>query len=158
MEPPARTLWPGTSRSCQLRSKPLSERRKLPARTKLTRMFFTDAEWVELGGGNGHQRGRGADDEGGDAGEPGGDGVGKGVAVERSDVGGTEVDEGEDDDRVLVDVGGGGGLAEALASMERMPVVRFSSSGGGRRRGGFVLGGGRCCRQEGGWSLAAWPS
>src|SRR5271170_8076891 len=40
MEPPARTLWLGTSRSCQLRSKPLSERRKLPARTKLTRSFF----------------------------------------------------------------------------------------------------------------------
>src|ERR1700723_3272444 len=40
MEPPARTLWLGTSRSCQLRSKPLSERRKLPARTKLTRSFL----------------------------------------------------------------------------------------------------------------------
>ena len=40
MEPPARTLWLGTSRSCQLRSKPFSERRKLPARTKLTRSFL----------------------------------------------------------------------------------------------------------------------
>src|SRR5277367_1010558 len=40
MEPPARTLWPGTSRSCQLRSKPFSERRKFPARTKLTRSFL----------------------------------------------------------------------------------------------------------------------
>src|ERR1700722_6505578 len=51
MEPPARTLWLGTSRSCQLRSKPLSERRKLPARTKLTRSFLPTLRgsscWVE---------------------------------------------------------------------------------------------------------------
>ena len=40
MEPPVRTDWLGTSRSCQLRSKPCSERRKLPARTKLTRSFL----------------------------------------------------------------------------------------------------------------------
>src|SRR5580698_7369087 len=51
MEPPARTDWPGTSRSCQLRSKPLSERRKLPVRTKLTRSFLPTLRgsswWVE---------------------------------------------------------------------------------------------------------------
>ena len=40
MEPPARTLWLGTSSSCQLRSKPLSERRKFPARTKWTSSFL----------------------------------------------------------------------------------------------------------------------
>src|SRR5260370_25822102 len=40
MGPRARTLWAGKARSCQLRSKPWSERRKLPARTKLTRSFF----------------------------------------------------------------------------------------------------------------------
>jgi hypothetical protein len=40
MEPPARTDWVGMSSSCQLRSKPVSERRKLPARTKRTSNFL----------------------------------------------------------------------------------------------------------------------
>ena len=40
MEPPARTDWVGMSSSCQLRSKPFSERRKLPARTKRTSNFL----------------------------------------------------------------------------------------------------------------------
>src|ERR1700727_2750833 len=51
MEPPARTDWLGTSSNCQLRSKPLSERRKLPVRTKLTRSFLPmesgSSCWVE---------------------------------------------------------------------------------------------------------------
>ena len=63
--------------------------------------FFADAEGVELLGGDGHQRAGWADDERGHAGEAGGDGVGEGVAVERGDVGGAEVDEGEDDDAVF---------------------------------------------------------
>ena len=57
---------------------------------------------------------RRADDERGHAGEARGDGVGEGVAVERGDVGGAEVDEGENDDAVLVSGGGGAGLAETL--------------------------------------------
>src|SRR6185437_12619098 len=51
IEPPARTLWLGTSRSCQLRSNPLSERRKFPARTKCTSSFLPTLRgsscWVE---------------------------------------------------------------------------------------------------------------
>ena len=55
-----------------------------------------------------------ADDEGGVGGEAGGDGVSEGVAVERGYFGGADVDEGEDDDRVLIDGRGSGGFAEAL--------------------------------------------
>ena len=76
--------------------------------------FFADAEGVELLGGDVHEGARRANDEGGHAGEAGGDGVGEGVAVEGGDVGGAEVDEGEDDDAVLVAGGGGAGFAEAL--------------------------------------------
>ena len=114
MEPPARMLWPGTSRSCQLRSKPWSERRKLPARTKLTRSFLPTLSGSSCCVGDGHQGAGRADDEGGHAGEAGGDGVGEGVAVERRYVGGAEVDEGEDDDAVLIVRRVGAGLAEAL--------------------------------------------
>jgi len=40
MEPPARTDCVGMSSSCQLRSKPVPERRKLPASTKRTSNFL----------------------------------------------------------------------------------------------------------------------
>src|SRR3984885_10268565 len=40
MVPPERTLCPGTSSSCQLRSKPCSERMKLPASTNCTSSFL----------------------------------------------------------------------------------------------------------------------
>ena len=76
--------------------------------------FLADTEWVELLGGDGHERAGGADDEGWHAGEAGGDGVGESVAIERGDVGGAEVDEGEDDDGVLFVDGGVAGLSESL--------------------------------------------
>ncbi len=69
--------------------------------------LFADAERVELVGGDVHEGAGWADDQGGHAGEAGGDGVGEGVAVEGCDVGGAEVDEGQDDDAVLVADGGG---------------------------------------------------
>ena len=43
MEPPARTLCRGTSSSCQFRSNPFSERRKLPASTHCTNSFLPTA-------------------------------------------------------------------------------------------------------------------
>ncbi len=83
MEPPARTLWLGTSSSCQLRSKPFSERRKLPARTNWTSSLRPMARGSSCWAGMRHEGAGRADDEGGHAGEAGGDGVGEGVAVER---------------------------------------------------------------------------
>src|SRR5207249_2244707 len=66
----------------------------------------------------------------------GGDGVGEGVAVEGGDVGGAEVDEGEDDDAVLISGGGGAGLAEALGEHGEEAGGAVFLLGGGRVSGG----------------------
>ena len=140
IEPPARTDCPGTSSSCQLRSKPLSGAQEVARQHIVHQQLFADAERVELLGGDRHQRARRTDDQRGHAGQPRGDRVRQRIAVERRHVGRqlapvvavvvAEVHEGQHDDAVL--------LArprsrpdsrKRSASIDRMPVVRFSSSG-----------------------------
>ena len=87
---------------------------KVAREDEVNQELFTDAERIELRGGDGHQGRRWADYEGGHASESRCDCVGESVAVERGDVGSAEVHEGEDDDAVLIGGGSGGGLAESL--------------------------------------------
>ncbi len=88
---------------------------KVAGEDEVDEEFFADAEGIELLGGDGHQRAGRADDQRGHAGEARGDGVGKSIAIERRDVGGAEVDEGQDDDAVVLFVAEvDARLAEAL--------------------------------------------
>jgi hypothetical protein len=73
---------------------------------EIDQKLFADAEWVKLMGWDVHEGAGRANDQGGHAGEACGDGVGEGVAVERSDVGRAKVDEGQHDNAVLVADGG----------------------------------------------------
>ena len=83
MEPPARTDCEGMSSSCQLRSKPASERMKLPASTKRTSSFLPIESGSSCCAGIDHQRTGRSNDQRGHAGQARGDGVGQRVAVER---------------------------------------------------------------------------
>ena len=93
MAPPARTLWVSTSRSCQLRSKPVIGAHEVAGEHQVDEQLFADLERIELAGGHVHEGAGRADDQRGHAGEAGGDGVGEREAVEGRDVGGAEVAE-----------------------------------------------------------------
>ncbi len=124
-----------------MRSKPCSERMKLPVRTQATSSFWPMARGSICASGQVHERAGGADDERRHAGDAGGDGVGQGEAVERGDRGRAEILEGQDEDGVLRALVVGG-FAEALGEHGEQAggALLLLGGSGGRQDGGSVAG------------------
>ncbi len=134
---------------------------EVSCKDKMHQQLFADAERIELLGGNVHQRTRWADDERRHPRQPRGDGVGQSVSVERSDVCGAVVDEGQHDDAVLRAHLGGGGLAEALGEHGEEAggaLLFFGCLRAVEALIGLARGGARRTLRAAERSRAAWPS
>ncbi len=102
--------------------------------------LFADRQRVHLRDGQMHERARWAHNERGNARQPRGDGIGEGEAVERSDLGGAKIGEGQNDERILrgaVD----GRLAKTLGEHgKKAGVALFGFGPGGGQVGRGVAG------------------